>query len=561
MTAIEQARDRNGQTIADRFRFDGTSLWFLVRDAFFERDGGILDLTARAADVPRRGGQSPHDVKAPNVADMPEQSPGFRSLRIAHAKSAIEVLGRTALSSLRHLAPSRLLVVTPHGAASRRELELPLDRWSAPYRTLLERTGATWISLFPPRRLASWSQDLLADWQAISDGRYVPWQAGLTALAWPVLIQRRARFRQQLGSLWHDTAWRESWFEALPPGAHSTAIDELKQVFTALDRDLGLAWLLIVAANALTQRVRPSVLVTFDTLGNAGRAFVHAAHRQKIRTVGVQTGIISPTGVANLGFRLDRADSRAPGPQNLWLWGPRYQETLASFGWPTDALHSVGFAECDLTQRPGVQDPTRYAPVQSPVRELLLLANANVGICSAIARPADELHLIARIIHALSRRDSASHLRLLVRCHPATIDSGYGRDLANLCARFDNIVFDDAGVSLAQRIAEADLVLGSSSTGLIEAARAGKPVIVLNPSGLEITGFERYDVPVIGQTDDIAARFDEILRDDARLSRARDQLVVHAAPDLDLVAVEAMMDTWMSVSPDSHAGTSIVRGR
>ncbi len=174
MTAIERARDRNGLTIADRFRSDGTSLWFLVRDALFERDGGILDMVARAAEVPHSVKESFGNCPAPRPMEASEPSPGSLPRRIAKAKSTIEVLGRAALTANRQLPPSRILVVTPHGAASRRDLELPLDRWTAPYRTLLKGTDVTWSSLFPPRQSSSWTRNLMADWQSINSGRYLP---------------------------------------------------------------------------------------------------------------------------------------------------------------------------------------------------------------------------------------------------------------------------------------------------------------------------------------------------------------------------------------------------
>lgn len=557
MTAIEQARDRHGRTIADRFQFDGTSLWFLIRDALFERDAGILDMVARAIGTPHFAEESFDTCHAPKPIEASEPSFGSFNRRFAQAKSAIQVFGRTALTANRQLAPSRILVVTPHGGASRGDLELPLDRWTSPYRTLLHGPGVTWISLFPPSQSVSWTRNLLSDWQSISDGRYVPWQAGLTAHNLLFLAYMRARFRRQLTLLWSDAVWRNSWSDAMPPRIRTTTIENLKDVFHALDRDLGLAWLLLVAAAAIIRRTRPSLIITFDTLGNAGRAFAHAAQRPKIRTVGVQTGIISTTGIANIGYRLARSDARAPRPDDLLLWGPRYEATLASFGWPTTSLHSTGFPDDQSSQPSFVPQSSDHSSSRLVVRTILVLANANMGICAAIVRPEDELRLMAGIIRAVSQQSFRMPLRLLIRCHPTTVNSPYGRAIAHLCSTDGNVDFDDAGVPLIQRIHESDIIFGSSSTGLIEAARAGKPVVVLAPSGIDITGFQQYGVPVIEESDDIAARIDDILNDHAKLALARERLVAHAAPDLDLFNLNQMIDTWMQIEKEGQVDIAI----
>ncbi len=92
----------------------------------------------------------------------------------------------------------------------------------------------------------------------------------------------RARFRRQLEMLWSDAVWRASWIDSVPPSIRSTTIENLKDVFHALDRDLGLAWLLLVAAAAIIRETRPSLIITFDTLGNAGRVSERTARRAKI---------------------------------------------------------------------------------------------------------------------------------------------------------------------------------------------------------------------------------------------------------------------------------------
>ncbi len=248
-----------------------------------------------------------------------------------------------------------------------------------------------------------------------------------------------------------------------------------------------------------------------------------------------------------------------PGQMISGSGGPQYQATLASFGWPTTSLHCVGFPHDVLSSPANISNAAIPSVSRPIIRSCLLLANANLGICSVIARPADEMRLIAEIIRAVSLRSSAVPLRLLVRCYPATISTRYGHALAQLCSTAANVDFDDAGVTLAQPIREVDMVFGSSSTGLIEAARAGKPVVVLAPSGLDITGFTRYSVPTVGPSDDIAARIDAIMHDGAGLSRAREQLFTHAAPDLDLLSMQAMIDVWMSVSKEDCANSAFVQ--
>ena len=81
--------------------------------------------------------------------------------------------------------------------------------------------------------------------------------------------------------------------------------------------------------------------------------------------------------------------------------------------------------------------------------------------------------------------------------------------------------------------------------------------MVLAPSGIDITGFQQYGVPVIEESDDIAARIDDILNDHAKLALARERLVAHAAPDLDLFNLNQMIDTWMQIEKEGQVDIAI----
>jgi hypothetical protein len=355
------------------------------------------------------------------------------------------------------------------------------------------------VSLFAPQRAPSWPANWLADLAAVAGGTYLPWQAGLLPAEWTRHARSRRAFRRRLAAIWSDRGWQA----VLRPVASAPGLARLQATFLELASDLASAESHCRAANRLMAAVRPRVVVSFPALDKAGIAFAWAAHRHGSQVLGVQTGIISPVGLTNLAYRRDLTPQVAPRPDRLLVWGPYYADVLARFGWKEDELIVGGFPEDPRRPMPRSANTPIHQPERP--RRLLILAASNLTACSTVVEPPDGSAWVARLLAAVRAVAVRGRpLAAVVRCHPGAAGSPYAAQLERLVATCPGACFDDGREPLAAVLQRADAVVGAPSTSLIEAARVGKPVGVIAPAGLDVTGFGALGLPVISPGDDLA---------------------------------------------------------
>jgi glycosyltransferase involved in cell wall biosynthesis len=137
---------------------------------------------------------------------------------------------------------------------------------------------------------------------------------------------------------------------------------------------------------------------------------------------------------------------------------------------------------------------------------------------------------MAQYLHPARRatllRDLSS-LALFLSCHPDypvsvrlhPLDRGETRRY--LEARAPHVRWLEAEVPLPQVVDEFDIVLGSFSAGLIDAAARGKPVIAFSSSGLaEALGLQDVGLPVVDGHEALSVAVKEVVDDYERASRA-----------------------------------------
>lgn len=425
-------------SLDERFLFRGTALWPFVRDGFFERSGGVLDW----AIAEQKGGRA-----------LPRTSGGMRPL--PRVETMVDTVARMVP---RRLEPAPTLVVTPH------------RRWSDP-----------WVSELGPAVTISISSGAGQNRNGSAlEPRDAPWQSGLRANDLPAVLRARWRYRSRLAEILTEPGFRRE----LPASA-----DGLRATFVGLANGLALAEALLLSASRLIAAVQPATIVSFDALGNAGRAFAAEGAKAGAKVIGVQTGVISPSGLTNLGYRLDLAGPRAPRPSVILVWGPFYREILAGFGWPSGSVDVGGL-------------PTTESPRRDKGASIVYLASANEVICRAMADPDDELEVVAGLL-------SACGSDLTVRLHPNHAGTAHGRRLVQLVQAMGGQV-EPPSRPLHETLGGASAVLGGGSTAVVESLRAGVPTGVVAMSGLEITGFAELGLPSLTAGGDAQAVISEI---------------------------------------------------
>jgi hypothetical protein len=130
------------------------------------------------------------------------------------------------------------------------------------------------------------------------------------------------------------------------------------------------------------------------------------------------------------------------------------------------------------------------------------------------ARRATLLADLSSLAHFLSRHP---HYTLSVRLHP--LDRGETRRYLETLA--PHVRWLEADTPLPEIVDAFDIVLGSFSAGLIDAAARGKPVIAFSGSGLvEALGLQDVGLPVVDGPETLAAAVSEIAGDYERARRA-----------------------------------------
>lgn len=131
--------------------------------------------------------------------------------------------------------------------------------------------------------------------------------------------------------------------------------------------------------------------------------------------------------------------------------------------------------------------------------------------------PARRATLLADLSSLAQFVDRHPHHTVSVRLHP--LDRGETRRFLEPLA--PRVRWLEADTALPEVIDAFDIVLGSFSAGLIDAAARGKPVIAFSGSGLaEALGIQDVGLPVVDGPEALAAAVIEIAGDYERASRA-----------------------------------------
>ena len=478
-TGIEMVRSEGGDD----------ALWWAALDGAFEARGGVLDCAFRVLTIDHLLADHPTtDMRARGAADDPWIAAAGavcrargRSLQVEAIRSAghgsgalghrLRLAARTLMGDRTPMGSPELLVILSHGRMAERASDGTIaDRYtSLLLPALRQRFRSAVLSLEPPE--PGWWVDPFR----IASGEY----AALTAYLRPAELVDRSR---------QHARWL-SRIAAAAPFRLAVAGIEIEQLIAPrgahlLARGLAVAGLYRLAFDRALGRLRPRAALTVEGHSNVGRMLGNAA--PVLAIVAPQGGLIARSAATNSAFdhrRLPKpsADGRrgCPVPQSTLVWGPYYRDVLLALGHDPASIAMAGL-------------PRRLPMGQHRVDgHVLFVAGSNPDVCAFAADTHEELWTIGRVAAAL-----APSRRLVVRLHPSHDPALFRREL-------------DVPLSLpARRTLSADLdgcalVIGKSSTALVEAAAAGWPVLLVDfgPAG-DLTGLGQAGLPCV---DDPAA--------------------------------------------------------
>ncbi len=266
------------------------------------------------------------------------------------------------------------------------------------------------------------------------------------------------------------------------------AVNELVETVTGVALAEAARW--VTAYEDAWRNLSPNVVLSTSYSSIPGRAAALTAQRRGARAAYVQHGLL-PARRCYAYFCHDL----------IMVWGNATAEGLIVHGVPRERLRVVGGLARGVTGS-GATRPWR--PLTGPF-SVAFMASRTGGAVSSTAASRKTLLAVAQAVTSMEGS------RLVVKAHPSD-NATLLHDVINAFPRATLVTAGSASAVISQ----ADVVVIASSTTGLEACGAGKPVIIVNFTGMpDQTGLADYGAAILAQTNEelaealSAVRFDE----------------------------------------------------
>lgn len=257
-------------------------------------------------------------------------------------------------------------------------------------------------------------------------------------------------------------------------------------------------WILkeIVALNSSTRLYMLQYLIYKDYFENSNiqsvitisehssneRSILDAAKSLKIKTVGIQHGVIGPS---NISYNFLESEAQySPIPDQTYVWGEKWKDFLASHScYNTDNTITLGQLRTDLVHAYGStqkSDIGQAFPIDKkwvlfasqPQKDENIRKQAAIDVINAVKVEADQF--------------------LIIKIHPAENKEYYTELVKEQKAGNCIIVSEEA--DLYQLLATSDIVITCYSTVGGEATFFNKPIITYDPLREDIAHYAEYHI-------------------------------------------------------------------
>lgn len=300
------------------------------------------------------------------------------------------------------------------------------------------------------------------------------------------------------------------------------------------------------------RKLKPRLVCLYAESSGLGRAAIEAARELKVKSLGVQHGILYPN---YFSYERTPADVSlgSPLPDTTALYGRdgvRLLET--TFHYPSGRVVATGAPRYDaLAAETGKvnREERRLSLGVSPASKLVILASRYTGIRDTHKAAGPTFATLLGAIAGLP------HTQLIVKPHPAERSAAYDREIqgADLGERVRVI----ADRSLNDLLPAADLLVTVESLSATEALVAGVPVVVLrHPSNLRGVVASGAALGVPDGADPLAA-IESLLFDDAARQKWRESRdtflagVAHGVDGHSLNRLMTLLSTMAGLSKGS----------
>ncbi|HMV56415.1 MAG TPA: hypothetical protein PKD38_04385 [Nitrospira sp.] len=344
------------------------------------------------------------------------------------------------------------------------------------------------VGINTPRLTKSGWRNTVLIWRLILSGAFRPWfaYAGLKDIF--VVFRERHKFRAALAA--SNIA---PHFRALFTVGNLNFYNLLRpRLIGMLPTLLASARFHHAIAEHFVRKEKVDVVISIESFSNIGRCLASALHRHGGQLWGIQGGIISPRRVTNVGFYVPALGARKDLIADIFFaWGPSYCKLLAQFGIPAESLRMMGFSRAKRL-------PERSA--NGNVKRVMYVTGGNALVCPYLMTNEEEYYTLDVLAACLP-----PGAELLVRAHPRHDAEDFRRRLAN---RPRVRILAASDTSLEDCLANSDCIVGKASTVLLEAAQAGRQVLLVNLGGTpDFTGFSLGEESLTCATDPDSLRY------------------------------------------------------
>lgn len=291
---------------------------------------------------------------------------------------------------------------------------------------------------------------------------------------------------------------------------------------------------------AAFRELRPRMVGLYAESSGLGRAVVEAARALRIRTLGLQHGILYPN---YFSYERTEDDVRAgtPLPDTTAVYGDDGVRLLEkTFSYPPGRVVATGSPRYDaLAAETGSVDRSerRRAFSIAASEKLVVLASRYEGIRETHKASGP---VFAALLEAIAAREG---IRLIVKPHPAEPADAYDREISTVGLGQRVRVMADQ--TLNQILPATDLLVTVESLSATEALVAGVPVVVLrHPSNLRDL-VARGAAAGVPDGEDPGPAIEALLHDEAtrkRWSESREAFLRDVAHGLDGRSLERLME-------------------
>jgi hypothetical protein len=312
-------------------------------------------------------------------------------------------------------------------------------------------------------------------------------------------------------------------------------------------------------AMLLLLKVKPSVVIIENEMGYFQRAVIAAARSLGTITIALQHGEINLTNPSYLYQKEDVCEKGisstcVPMPDLTLVYGLHYKELLTrQSAFPTGSVAAVGNMQFDsIASIDKDRASTEFKEENSIAPEMLLA----LWTTQSHAWTQDELEATSKAM--TSAVLALPQVQLVVKQHPMETSAHREQLQSELKPLASRLKFASKNHDIMNLISAADVIITKDSTTGLEAVAAGKPLIVLNLSGIEDqVDYVRQGAAVgVYRPDDLKSAINEALKGHGILDDHRQRYVRNYLMQLDGKAAKRVADLVESLSGGSTGGRS-----